>query len=84
VTWQLASIVPVWLLSIAAAVVVAVLAASDASTWLAIALAGAVILAFAIQLAIQKKDGFVLRIMASVTGAVVVLGVTTAVLLSIA
>jgi hypothetical protein len=84
VTWQLASIVPVWLLSIAAAVVVGVLAVTDASTWLAIALAGSVILAFAIQLAIQKKEGFVLRIMASVTGAVVVLGVTTAVLVPIA
>ena len=83
-TWQLASIVPVWLLSTAAAVVVAVLDTSDASTWLAIALAGSVIVAFAIQLAIQKKEGFVLRVMASVTGAVVVLGITTAVVLPIA
>lgn len=83
-TWQLASIVPVWLLAIIAAVVVGLVGASDPSTWLAIALAGSVIVAFAIQLGIQKKDGFVLRIMASVTGAVIVLGVTTAVLLPIA
>ncbi len=83
-TWQLASIVPVWVLSVVAAVLVAVLVATDAATWLAIALAASVIVAFAIQLAIQKKEGFVLRVMASVTGAVIVLGVTTAVLLPIA
>ena len=83
-TWQLASIVPVWVLSLVAAVLVAVLVTTDASTWLAIALAASVIIAFAIQLGIQKKEGFVLRIMASVTGAVIVLGVATAVLLPIA
>ena len=83
-TWQLASIVPVWILSIVAAVLVGLLVTTDASTWLAIALAASVIIAFAIQLAIQKKDGFVLRVMASVTGAVVVLGVATAIVLPIA
>lgn len=83
-TWQLASIVPVWLASVVAAVLVGVLATRDASSWLGIALALSVILAFAIQLAIKKKEGFVLRVMASVTGAVIVLGVTTAVLLPIA
>jgi hypothetical protein len=84
VTWQLASIVPVWVLTIIAAVVVSIVDTGDASTWLAIALAGAVILAFGIQLGIQKKEGFVLRVMASVTGAVLVLGVTTAIVVPIA
>ncbi len=83
-TWQLASILPVWALSIVAAVLVAVLVTTDASTWLAIAFAASVIIAFAIQLAIQKKEGFVLRVMASVTGAVIVLGATTAIVLPIA
>ena len=83
-TWQLASIVPVWLLSVVAAVVVGIVASADAATWFAIALAASVIIAFAIQLGIQKKEGFVLRVMASVTGAVIVLGVATAIVLPIA
>jgi len=85
VTWQLASILPVWLLALIATVVVGVAVPHEHYfTWLPIVLAASVILAFGIQLAIQKKEGFVLRVMGSVTGVVVVLGVATAVLLPIA
>ena len=42
-------------------------------------LAGAVIVTFFIQLAIQRKEGFVVRAMASVTGAIVVLAIASAV-----
>ena len=84
-TWQLASIVPVWVIALIAAVFVGLYSPGDEFlTWLPIVLAAAVILTFAVQLAIRKKEGFVLRVMASVTGAVVVLGVATAVLLPIA
>jgi hypothetical protein len=85
VTWQLASIVPVWVLALVGAVLIAVITpGAEYLTWLPIALAASVIIAFAVQLAIRRKDGFVLRIMASVTGAVVVLGLATAILLPIA
>ena len=85
VRWQLASIVPVWVLALIAAVFVGLYSpAEETFTWLPIVLAASVILAFAVQLAIRKKDGFVLRVMASVTGAVVVLGAATAILGAIA
>ena len=85
VRWQLASIVPVWVLALIAAVFVGLYSPADETlTWLPIVLAASVILAFATQLAIRRKDGFVLRVMASVTGVVVVLGIATAILSAIA
>lgn len=84
-SWQLASVAPVWVLVLVAAVFVGLYSPTgDTYTWLPIVLAASVILAFAVQLAIRQKEGFVLRVMASVTGAVVVLGVATAVLALIA
>jgi hypothetical protein len=80
VTWQRASIGGVWALAIVGAVLVAVLTTGqEAYTWFAVVLAAATIAAFAAQLAIRRKEGFVTRVMASVTGAVVVLGLATAV-----
>ncbi len=77
-TWQLFSVLPVWVASLAAAVVIAVTSApGTAVTWLAIALAGAVIATFFIQLGIQRKEGFVVRAMASIGGSVVVLAVAS-------
>ena len=85
VRWQLASIVPVWVLALIAAVFVGLYSPAEGTlTWVPIVLAASVILAFAIQLAIRRKDGFVLRVMASVTGVVVVLGIATAILSVIA
>jgi len=85
VRWQLASIVPVWVLALIAAVLVGLYSPAEGTlTWLPIVLAASVILAFATQLAIRRKDGFVLRVMASVTGVVVVLAIATAILSVIA
>ncbi len=79
-TWQLWSVLPVWVASLAAAIVIGVLAAPEKRlTWVAIAFAGAVIATFAIQLGIQKKEGFVLRAMASIGVAMLVLALTTGV-----
>ncbi len=79
-TWQLWSVLPVWVASLAAAIVIGVLAVPEKRlTWVAIAFAGAVIATFAIQLGIQKKEGFVLRAMASIGVALVVLAATTGV-----
>ncbi len=77
---QLRSVIPVWVIALAGAVVVGVLAASAALTWLPIVLAGCVLLTFAIQLALQRKEGLVTRMMASLGGALAILAVATAVL----
>lgn len=77
-TWQIWSVLPVWVLSIAAAIVVGVLVTGpERLTWLAISLAGAVIATFAIQLATGRIEGYVARAMASIGGAVIVLAVAT-------
>jgi hypothetical protein len=83
--WQLRSVVPVWLIALAGAIVVGVLTPTDrgtgtALTWLPIVLAGCVLITFAIQLALQRKDGLVTRLMASLGGALIILAVATAVL----
>jgi hypothetical protein len=68
-TWQIASIVPVWVLSAIGAVIVGALVPSEKY------------LDALPPLAIQRKDGFVNRVVASIAGAAVILGVATAVLL---
>jgi len=81
VTWQLASILPVWALAIVGAVVIGLVSAPDQySTWLPIVFAAAIISAFTIQLAIRRKEGFVTRVMVSTGGALVVLAASTAIL----
>lgn len=80
-TWQIWSVLPVWALSIGAAIVIAVASpAATRLTWLAIALAAAVVLTFAIQLATQRSAGFVTRAMASVGVSVVILAAATGML----
>jgi hypothetical protein len=80
-TWQFFSVLPVWLLSVAGAVIIGIVSPHDQHlTWLAIVLAAAVIVTFAIQLALQRTEGFVVRAMASIGGSVVILGVATGVL----
>lgn len=79
-TWQLASVLPVWLLSLIGAIVIGVTAPQDGRlTWLAIVLAIAVILTFAIQLAISRTDGFVVRAMASIGVSLIILAAATGV-----
>lgn len=78
--WQLRSVIPVWVLALAGAIVGAALAASSFLTWLPIVLASCVLVTFAIQLALQRKDGLVTRMMASLGGALIILAVATAAL----
>jgi hypothetical protein len=80
VSWELRSILPVWLAAVVGAVLVGVFAAAAAFTWLPVVMAGAILLTFVIQLALQRKEGLVSRVAASVGGAVVVLAVATGVL----
>ena len=79
-SWQIASVLPVWVAAVVAALIIGLVSvAGERITWLAIALAGAVIATFAIQLAIQRKDGFVVRAIASIGGAIIVLAIATGV-----
>lgn len=77
-TWQILSVLPVWVASVIAAVIIGAVSPPDERvTWLAIAFAAAIIVTFFIQLAIQRKEGFVLRAIASVSGSVIVLAVAS-------
>lgn len=79
-SWQVLSVVPVWLAAIVAAVVIGLLSLPEQRfAWVGISLAGAIIATFVIQLAIQRKEGYVVRAMASIGGAIVVLGVASAI-----
>jgi multisubunit Na+/H+ antiporter MnhB subunit len=80
VSWELRSILPVWLAAVAGAVLVGVYAPDAAFTWLPVVMAGTILFTFVIQLALQRKEGLVSRVAASVGGAVVVLAVATGVL----
>ena len=91
-TLKLASVIPVWVVTVIGAVLVGTLVTGDAShespfadggghlDWLSIVFAGAIILTFAIQLAIQLKEGFVSRVVASIVGSLLILVIATAVL----
>ena len=79
-TWQLASILPVWALAIIGSVVIGLVVAPDEYfTWVPIVFAAAIISAFTIQLAIRRKEGFVTRVMVSTGGALIALAASTAV-----
>lgn len=69
-----------WLLSLIGAIVIGAVSSPDMRvTWLAITLAGAVVLTFIIQLAIQRKEGFVARATASMVGSLAVVAAATAI-----
>ncbi len=77
------SILPVWLTTLAAAIVVAVTAGSAYLTWLPVVLAGSVLLTSAIQLALRRKEGLVTRMIVSIGGALVILAIASAVLVAV-
>lgn len=78
---SLLTIVPVWVASAIAALLIGVFSPQDKYlSWLPIALAACVFLTFCIQLGTRQKDGFVNRVMASIGGALLVLAIATAVL----
>ena len=81
-TWQILSVLPVWVASAIAAVIIGLVSPpAEYITWLAITFAAAIIVTFFIQLAIQRKEGFVLRAIASVSGSVIILAAATGILL---
>jgi len=87
--WSLRSVIPVWVIALAGAVLVAVLAPRGSGgsglggplAWLPIVLAASVLVTMAIQLALQRKEGLVTRMMASLGGALVICAVAGGILL---
>jgi hypothetical protein len=76
--WQAASVIPVWLIALAGAIVIGVVSPrSEYFTWLGVVMAAAVIATFAIQLATRRPEGFVVRAMASIGVSVGILAVAT-------
>ncbi len=74
----------VWLLSaIAGTVIVAFAAASERPGLLSLALAGAVVLTFCIQLATADRKGFTTRLTISTVGAISVLALASLVALAV-
>jgi hypothetical protein len=74
------TILPVWLLTLAAAIAVGVLAGSAYLTWLPVVLAGVLLVTFTIQLTLQRKEETVTRMVFSIGGALVILLIATVVL----
>ena len=69
-----------WLAALAGAVLVGVFAADRFLTWIPVVAAAVLLLTFVIQLSLQRKEGLVNRMIASIGGTLVILGVTTVVL----
>ena len=74
------TILPVWLTTLAAAIVVGIVAGDAFLTWLPLVLAGVLLLTFAIQLALSRKEQLVTRMIFSIGGALVILVAATLVL----
>ncbi|MET0725478.1 MAG: hypothetical protein ABWY36_03950 [Leifsonia sp.] len=68
-----AGILPVWIVAVAGALFVGLsVAPQERFGALCLSLAGCAILAFCIQLAVRRRDGFVARVVISIVGAVVI------------
>lgn len=77
----MASVVPVWILVIAATVTVAVVTPGfEFFTWLPIVLAASIILTFCVQLGIHRKEGFNSRLSLSTGGAFLIVAVAALIL----
>ena len=74
------TILPVWLTTLAAAIVVGITAGDAFLTWLPLVLAGVLLLTFAIQLVLSRKEELVTRMIFSIGGALVILVIATVVL----
>ena len=70
-----------WIAALVGAVIVGVFAPAQFLTWIPVVAAAAVLLTFVIQLSLQRKEGLVARIIASVGGVLIILGLTTVVLI---
>lgn len=75
---SLYSVTPVWVLVVLASGLILLLApAGQHLLWLSVTLAAGTILTFGIQLGLDRKEGLVNRVMASLGGSIVVLAIAT-------
>ena len=70
-----------WVAALAGAVLVAIFAGASFLAWIPVVLAVVVLLTFVIQLSLQRKEGLVNRIIASIGGSLALLAIATVVLL---
>lgn len=78
---RLRTVIPVWAAAVVAAVLIGTIASPDGYLdGVLIAMAGLVVLTFALQLALFEKDGLVDRMMVSVGGGILILAAATLVL----
>lgn len=70
-----------WLAALAGAVIVGIFAGAAFLSWMPVVLAVVVLLTFVIQLSLQRKEGLVNRMIASIGGSLALLAVATVVLL---
>ena len=74
----MASIVPVWVLVLVVAVIIAVFTPSFGFyTWLPVTLAASIVLTFVVQLSLRRKEGFVGRLVLTSVGSLIILGIAT-------
>lgn len=72
------TVTPVWfLVALASAFILFLAPLGEHLLWLSVALAASTILTFCIQLGLDRKEGLVNRVMASLGGSLVVLAVAT-------
>jgi len=77
-TWQRASILPVWIVALAGAILIGVVVPPESRLlWVALLFAVIVLGSFAVQLAIRRKEGFVSRVMSSTGGSLLILAAAT-------
>jgi hypothetical protein len=77
---SLYTVTPVWvLLALAAASILLFVPAEAHLLWFSISLAAGIILTFCIQLGLDRKEGLVNRVMASLGGSIIVLAIATGV-----
>ena len=78
---KIASVLPVWLLVLAATVTIALVTPGfEFFTWLSIVLAASIVLTFCVQLAIRRKEGFNGRLNLSVGGSFLIVAVAALIL----
>ncbi|MGM7668435.1 hypothetical protein [Microbacterium sp. A93] len=75
----LSGVVVVWAAALLAAVMIGIFVPEEWRVqWLLVGFGGAILLSFALQLGYGQTKGFIFRIAASVTGALLLLGVVSA------
>lgn len=77
---SLYTVTPVWvLLAVASGIILFLVRPGDHLLWFSVSLAAATILTFCIQLGLDRKEGLVNRVMASLGGSIIVLAIATGV-----